>query len=177
MKSSKSSLFLMELIVAILFFSIASAICVQMFVHANKTDQNTQITSHYSIICQNLAESFYASGEDFMMIEELYGNQNMISILSDVDLSCHTDDPKVVLLFTNDFKPIEATAFSENSADEETAFYQAELSIDDSDYKPDGAYLLKASIVFSEYDGQVLYTLDLQKYIQYKGAVNDNESF
>lgn len=34
MKHSQSSLFLMELIVAILFFALASAICMQLFVQA-----------------------------------------------------------------------------------------------------------------------------------------------
>ena len=34
-KNSSSSLFLMELIIAILFFSLASTVCIQLFVKAH----------------------------------------------------------------------------------------------------------------------------------------------
>ena len=39
LKNTRSSLFLMELIIAILFFSIGSAVCVQAFVQAHLTSQ------------------------------------------------------------------------------------------------------------------------------------------
>lgn len=41
MKHSKSGLFLMELIVAFLFFSLASAICVQLFVKADTINEES----------------------------------------------------------------------------------------------------------------------------------------
>lgn len=61
MKHSKSSLFLMELIIAILFFSLASAVCIQLFARSHilsreTVDQNNAITQ-----AQNLAESWYAA--------------------------------------------------------------------------------------------------------------------
>ena len=40
-KGSKSALFLMELILAILFFAAASAVCVQLFVKAHLMSQDT----------------------------------------------------------------------------------------------------------------------------------------
>lgn len=44
-RASKSELFLMELIFSILFFSIASAVCVTLFVHARLTSvESTQLT-------------------------------------------------------------------------------------------------------------------------------------
>lgn len=61
MKHSKSSLFLMELIIAILFFSLASAVCIQLFARSHllsreTVDQNNAITQ-----AQNLAETWYAA--------------------------------------------------------------------------------------------------------------------
>ena len=40
--SSRSGLLLMEIIIAILFFSLASAICLQLFVKAHNLGQDTQ---------------------------------------------------------------------------------------------------------------------------------------
>ena len=42
MKHSKSGLFLMEMIVAILFFSLASALCIQLFSQAKKTNESSR---------------------------------------------------------------------------------------------------------------------------------------
>ena len=41
-KSSRSALFLMELIFSILFFALASAVCVQLFVKAHLLSVSTQ---------------------------------------------------------------------------------------------------------------------------------------
>ena len=42
LSSSRSSLLLMELILAILFFALASAICLQLFVKASLLSRDTQ---------------------------------------------------------------------------------------------------------------------------------------
>ena len=72
MKSSKSSLFLIELIISILFFSLASAACIQLFVKAHLLDKKTQETNHIVMWSQNLAELWYASdGEIYPVYEKL----------------------------------------------------------------------------------------------------------
>ena len=48
----------MELIIVILFFSIASVVCVQLFVNAYKTNQSTKESSQATLITQSLAEGF-----------------------------------------------------------------------------------------------------------------------
>ena len=40
--AKRSSLFLLELMIAILFFCLASAVCVQIFVKAHTTSRETQ---------------------------------------------------------------------------------------------------------------------------------------
>ena len=56
MKHSRSSLFLMELIIAILFFSLTGAVCIQLFVKAHLISRSTIELNHAIVQAQNLAE-------------------------------------------------------------------------------------------------------------------------
>ena len=55
-RPQSSSLFLMELILAILFFSIASAVCVQFFVKSHLLSRHSQELSHAVNECSSIAE-------------------------------------------------------------------------------------------------------------------------
>ena len=68
MKTSKSSLFLMELIISILFFSIASAVCIQLFVKAHLMNIRTQEQNQTVVWSQNLAELWRAYDGDILLI-------------------------------------------------------------------------------------------------------------
>ena len=61
-KHSRSSLFLMELIIAILFFSLAGAVCIRLFVTAHSISQNTIARNHAITQTQNLAEAWLSAG-------------------------------------------------------------------------------------------------------------------
>lgn len=58
-----SSLFLMELILAILFFSVASAVCVQIFVKSHLLSQKAGALNEAVNLCTNVAETISASPE------------------------------------------------------------------------------------------------------------------
>ncbi len=58
MKTSKSSMFLMELIIAILFFSLASAVCIQLFVKSHLLSSAASDDSRALLLCQNLSEIY-----------------------------------------------------------------------------------------------------------------------
>lgn len=58
-----SSLFLMELILAILFFSVASAVCVQIFVKSHLISRQSEELSQAVTLCTNSAEIFAASDD------------------------------------------------------------------------------------------------------------------
>jgi hypothetical protein len=69
MKTSKSALFLFELMIIILVFTLAAAICTQIFASAfNMTAESRELTMS-SINAQTVAEQFKAGGEG---IEPLY---------------------------------------------------------------------------------------------------------
>jgi len=59
--SHKSSLFLLELILAILFFSIASAVCVQLFVKSHLLSKQAEILSIAVNECSDAAEIIYSA--------------------------------------------------------------------------------------------------------------------
>ena len=61
---SKSGLFLMELIISILFFSLAGAVCIQLFVKAHFVSRDAGNETSYVTITQNMAEAFYSCDGD-----------------------------------------------------------------------------------------------------------------
>ena len=67
----RSSLFLLELILAILFFSVASAICVQLFVKSHTLSQESKTLSIAVNECADMAEIIYSSNSPEEMIERL----------------------------------------------------------------------------------------------------------
>lgn len=69
MKKSKSSLFLMELIIVIFFFTLTSAVCLQVFVEAHFVAEKTKGMNQAILWADNAAECFYEFGEDFEKTE------------------------------------------------------------------------------------------------------------
>ncbi|HAG70261.1 MAG TPA: hypothetical protein DCL38_09870 [Lachnospiraceae bacterium] len=55
-RNSGTSLFLMEMIIIVLFFSVASAVCVQSFVNAHLLDKKTMELNHAVMIAQSFIE-------------------------------------------------------------------------------------------------------------------------
>ena len=60
--SSASGMFLIELLLAILIFSVASAICLRVFVTANQISTESHNLNRAVIAAQNGAECFKATG-------------------------------------------------------------------------------------------------------------------
>ena len=79
--SSKSGLFLIELIIAIVFFALASAVCVQLFVRAHLISKQSSETTTAIIEARNAAECFRAAG----------GSEEKFQAL--LDASSGTGDP------------------------------------------------------------------------------------
>ena len=71
MKHSKSSLFLMELIIALLFFSLASTVCIRLFVKAHSLSAQT-VDQNYAVnYAQNMAEAFLGCDGDLPALQAL----------------------------------------------------------------------------------------------------------
>lgn len=72
--TSKTGLFLMELIIAILFFAVSGAICVQLFLQSHLISKDSVELNHAVEWCQNVAESFYGCEGNPEEMMQLFDN-------------------------------------------------------------------------------------------------------
>lgn len=81
-RARNSSLFLMELILAILFFSITSAVCVQLFVKSHLLSQDSWMLTHAVSECSSVAE-ICSTADDassaITLISDIYPNAEIES--------------------------------------------------------------------------------------------------
>ena len=68
----RSSLFLMELIIAILFFSLAATVCVRFFVKSYTLEQESQRLNHAVNAATSVAEIFRNQEHPFSLLAEEY---------------------------------------------------------------------------------------------------------
>lgn len=62
----------MEMIIAILFFSLASAVCIQLFAKSHLLSTQTVNQNHAVIQAQNLAESYLSLEGDINAMQDLF---------------------------------------------------------------------------------------------------------
>lgn len=75
--AKRSSLFLLELIIAILFFSLASAVCVRFFVKSHTLSVDTKNLNMAVSQASGLAELFLAKDDFLSYMEETGGEAQM----------------------------------------------------------------------------------------------------
>lgn len=96
--SSKSGLFLMELILAIFFFSIAAAICVRLFVTSHQLSRESVQLNHAVTMAESIAEAFYGcNGEEAQLVSllaDLYSEPETPSDASDPDTATGADEAR-----------------------------------------------------------------------------------
>lgn len=161
MNKSKTSLFLMELIISILFFSIASAVCIQLFVRSHLLSNQTIDTNHAVMWSENIAELFMASNGDFDQLTAILSDTEGISDMQSFVSQSFDDKQQLSLYFNSDWGLIVSSDALDGSAyaltlqsyvNKQTAYGNIDvISIDSSD------------------SSEPIYTLLVQKYIQ-KGS-------
>jgi len=75
--SSKSGIFLMELILSILFFSIAAAVCVKLFVTSHQLSDQSVNLNHAVAMAESIAEAFYGCNGNAGELEILFPDAQM----------------------------------------------------------------------------------------------------
>ena len=146
-RAQSSSLFLMELILAILFFSITSAVCVQFFVKSHLLSQESQVLTQAVNECSTIAEILRTS-DSLFSAEQLIAQEYP-------DHYGETDSGEPVLYFDEDF--------AECSASEH--IYKIVLSLDETDD------MLTADMnVIKSSDSSVIYQLQTQHHIARRTA-------
>lgn len=98
---SRTALFLMELIIALLFFSLASAICLQFFVKAHLLSEKTKELNNAVMISQSVAEVMRGSDGDIYSISQVFpyaieGDESFFEIFYDSNFTaCDYDNADV----------------------------------------------------------------------------------
>ena len=99
-ENSRTSLFLMELIIVILFFAIASAICLRLFVGAHLLSEKDKNLSHALVWAQDLSESFYGCEGRILHMKNLYKEAYLA-------MEDNETDGSLVLFFDDNWKEID----------------------------------------------------------------------
>lgn len=96
--SSRSGLFLMELILSIFIFSVASAICIQLFIGSHTLSKKSITLNNAVTWCQNVAECFYATDGDL---------NEMVNLLNlDKNITSLANDEQLIIYFNGDNNPL-----------------------------------------------------------------------
>ena len=107
-RAKSSSLFLLELILAILFFSLASAVCVQFFVKSHILSRDAQRLNHAVNECSGIAEIINTSDgtEDAAeVITEIYPDASVM----DSEESGDAPSVSARIFYNKDFIPCART--------------------------------------------------------------------
>lgn len=70
--AKRSSLFLLELIIAILFFILAATACVKIFVHSRQLENDSIALNQAVIACTSVAEILRSESDPYDMLQEVY---------------------------------------------------------------------------------------------------------
>ena len=141
-RARSSSLFLMELILAILFFSITSAVCIQFFVKSHLLSQDSQILTHAVNECSAAAEMCSTSDSSAAALGTL------VKLYPDADKDLLKNS--VTVYYTEDFKPCKA----------ESGIYSLNVILSENDT------MLNAAISFTdEKDKKSVYNLNTSHHI------------
>lgn len=151
--NNTSSLFLLELILAVLFFSVASALCIQIFTKAH-------------LMSQDARDLNFAVNEVSSMAEQISaGTLHPATAASSDDTAASSDDTASV----------PSTQISNDAWQDDTAYYDSSYaSCEKADavyvltvhYEPEDT-LLKAHISMDTIaDNRNIYTLDVTNHLQ-----------
>ena len=135
---SRSSLFLMEMIVTILFFSLAAAICVRCFVSAHMMGKETYELNHAIAIATGYAEVMRGTNGDINSIQAVCPD------------SVKVDDSYLMIFYDSSFNP----------CDPETAVYAGDVTL-----TPNGAIQNMHVKIIRVEDSEIIYELDATKYM------------
>lgn len=100
--NSKTSLFLMEIIIAILFFSLASAVCLRLFAAAHIMSDQDKNLNNAILWSQNLSESFYGADGKILVVKNLYPQAYLAS-------EDNETDGTIILFFDDNWEMIDSS--------------------------------------------------------------------
>lgn len=91
----RSSLFLIELMISIFFFAIASSVCIQLFAKAKLITDETSARNQALLQAQSAASVFYAGGGTLRLLPEAFPEATAISASASVTAE-NAEDPSAL---------------------------------------------------------------------------------
>ena len=80
----RSSLFLIELMISIFFFAIASSVCIQLFARAKQISDESSAKNQALLQAESAASAFYAGDGTLRLIPEVFPEAASMSASSSV---------------------------------------------------------------------------------------------
>jgi hypothetical protein len=163
---NQSSLFLIEVIIAVFFFAITAVVCIRIFVKAHIVSENSQVLTQTYIEADNIAQVFINSGANIDLIISRY-SEYAVTLSQEGDYT-----GTILILYDSDFKPIPHPTDNIDQTIESTA-YELILtqSLEDAldlyeglNSYAEAGYACKASIYI--YDIQLSDTLITDAYFE-----------
>lgn len=104
---ARSSLFLLELIVAICFFSVTAAICTRVFAAAHLQSIHTQDLNHAIANAQSAAEAFRSTDGTLEALATLFPDEAILTDTASKSADSSSVDPAstMLLLYDADWNP------------------------------------------------------------------------
>lgn len=164
---SRSGIFLMEIIIAILFFSIVSALCLQAFVRSRALSKDANALNRSVAITESIAE----------MIKGADSPQNAIALIQETYPNAASDSEVALLSYDENWEPCRASdkdctyqvsvicnSFGQDTKDDSLGLLTWSISSQSAEVSDDHTLLDAASLAPSEDD--VIYSLDLEVYYE-----------
>ncbi|MDD6328022.1 MAG: hypothetical protein Q4D54_04005 [Eubacteriales bacterium] len=140
-RHSKTSIFLMEFIVSILLFSIASAVCIQLFVQTHLKSKASVATTHAVVEAQNAAEILRSTA--------INGNDVLTEMCEIYPLATVSENNVLTIYFDNDFQ----------SCTKDAAIYQEKLT-----YSYENNLCTLTIFTTKLTDGEEIFSMPVQVY-------------
>lgn len=152
--SSRSGLLLMEIIIAILFFSVVSAICLQLFVKAHSMGQDTRELDMAVRQCSSVAEILSQSGQPMEQLGRIYSGSDLTeeggSVYFDEDFqTCGKEDSSYHLDISPVSEDVGLTADGDGLTSENAGLTTYDIAI------------------YADDNNTAIYSLQIDAYRQY----------
>ena len=129
MNTSKTGLFLMELIISILFFALAGTVCIQLFAKSHMLDGKTAAQNHAIVKCEDFCEIFYGVVDENPEVSE---RMAAMAEITGADLS---GDSGLIIYYDEDFNACKADGstyyllFKDEGLNESTGTYSGTAEV------------------------------------------------
>ena len=147
-RASSSTLFLMELIVAVMFFALAATVCIAVFVRAHVLSTDAKELNMAANLTSDAAE-IIRSQNSISGVRSLFIRSYKNAVISGPDSACEID-----IYFDGNFREIIA----------DHAVYKEQINMELADS------LLVISIDFHGKDGNVIYSIHLNHDLMQRGT-------